>query len=138
MSLPVVLLASTTTAAGTATASGSAVHIPGTFNGMAFVLDVTAATVAADDTLDVKVQCRLDGTNWHDVVSFTQCAGNGGAKRHVAKISSSVAQSMYEVGSALAAGNVRNLLGEVWRVTYTQGDADSDGSFTFGVTACPM
>ena len=76
MALPTVLLTSTTTAAGSATASGSAVHIPGAFNGMAFVLDVTAAAVAADDTLDVKVQCRLDGTNWHDVVSFTQCAGN--------------------------------------------------------------
>jgi hypothetical protein len=138
MALPIVLLAPVTTVAGAVSASGAAVHIPATHSGMAFVLDVTAAATDAGDTLDVKVQCRLDGTNWHDVVSFTQCLGNGGAKRHVAKISSSVAQAMYEVGSALAAGSVRNLLGEVWRVTYTQVDADSDGTFTFGVTACPM
>jgi hypothetical protein len=138
MALPTILLAATTTAAGSATATGSAVHISGEPNGMAFILDVTAAAVAADDTLDVKVQCRLDGTNWHDVVAFTQCAGNGGAKRHVAKINADIAQAMYEVGSALAAGSVRNLLGEVWRVSYTQGDADSDGSFTFSVVACPM
>lgn len=138
MALPTILLAATTTAAGSATATGSAVSIPGSPNAMAFVLDVTAATVAADDTLDVKIQCRLDGTNWHDVVAFTQCVGNGGAKRHVAKINADIAQAMYEVGSALAAGNVRNLLGEVWRVSHTQGDADSDGSFTFSVVACPM
>ena len=138
MALPTTLLAATTTVAGTATATGAAVHIQGSPNAMAFVLDVTAATVAADDTLDVKIQCRLDGTNWHDVVAFTQCAGNGGAKRHVAKINADIAQAMYEVGSALAAGNVRNLLGEVWRVSHTQTDADSDGSFTFSVVACPM
>ena len=137
MSLPVVLLASTTTAAGAVTANGSAVHIPGGFNGMAFILDVTAAATDAGDTLNVKVQCRLDGTNWVDVASFTQVLGNGGALKHVAKVSADAAQAMFS-DAALAAGNVRNLLGEVWRVTYTQADADSDGSFTFGVTACPM
>jgi hypothetical protein len=105
---------------------------------MAFVLDVTAATVAADDTLDVKVQCRLDGTNWVDVVSFTQCLGNGGAKRHFAKIDAGIAQAMFENATGLAAGNVRNLIGEVWRTVHTQADADGDGSFSFSVTACPM
>jgi len=137
MSLPVVLLASTTTVAGAVTASGAAVHIPGVHGGMAFVLDVTAAATDAGDTLDVKVQCRLDGTNWIDVASFTQVLGNGGAKRHIAKVSADAAQAMF-ADTALAAGSVRNLLGEVWRVTYAQVDADSDGTFTFGVTACPM
>jgi len=138
MSLPVVLLAPVTTVAGAVSASGAAVHIPATHNGMAFVLDVTAAATAAGDTLDVKVQCRLDGTNWIDVASFTQVLGNGGAKRIVAKVSADAAQTMF-ADAALAAGSVRNLLGEVWRVTYAQvDDGTENASFTFGVTACPM
>lgn len=139
MALPTILLASTATAAGAINAAtSSAVHIPGQPRSIAFVLDLTAAATDADDTLDVKVQTRLDGTNWVDVVAFTQCLGNGGAKRHFAKIDAGIAQAMFENGSALAAGSVRNLIGEVWRVVHTQVDADSDGSFTFSVTACPM
>lgn len=138
MSLPVVLLAPVTTATGAVTASGTAVHIPATHSGMAFVLNVTAAATAAGDTLDVKVQCRLDGTNWTDVVAFTQVLGNGGALKHVAKISASAAQTMF-ADAELTAGNVRNLLGEVWRVSYAQvDDGTENASFTFGVTACPM
>jgi len=138
VALPTILLASTTTAAGAVNTTGSEVHIPGNWSGMAFVLDVTAAATDAGDTLDVKVQARCDGTNYIDVVHFTQCVGNGGAKRHIAKISSSVAQAMFENAAALGAGNVRNLLAEVWRVAYAQVDADSNGTFTFSVTACPM
>jgi hypothetical protein len=139
MALPTILLASTATAAGAINAAtSSAVHIPGQPRSIAFVLDLTAAATDAGDTLDVKVQTRLDGTNWVDVVAFTQCLGNGGAKRHFAKIDAGIAQALFENGSALAAGSVRNLIGEVWRVVHTQVDADSDGSFTFSVTACPM
>jgi len=139
MALPIVLLAPVTTTTGAKTnIAGSAVHIPGTHGGMAFVLDVTAAATDAGDTLDVKVQCRMDGTNWIDVASFTQVLGNGGAKRHVAKVSADAAQTMFS-DAALAAGSVRNLVGEVWRVIYTQADAGTaNASFTFGVTACPM
>jgi hypothetical protein len=104
---------------------------------MAFVLDVTAAATDAGDTLDVKVQVRLDGTNWVDVASFTQVLGNGGALRHIAKVNADIAQAMF-ANADLAAGSVRNLLGEVWRVSYTQVDADNDATFTFSVTACPM
>jgi hypothetical protein len=139
MALPTILLASTTTVAGALNAVASAaVHIPGQPRAIGFVLDLTAAATDAADTLDVKVQTRLDGTNWVDVVSFTQCLGNGGAKRHFAKIDAGIAQAMFENGAALAAGNVRNLIGEVWRTVHTQADADSNGSFSFSVTACPM
>jgi hypothetical protein len=101
------------------------------------VLDVTAAGTDAGDTLDVKVQVRLDGTNWVDVAYFTQVLGNGGTKRYIAKVFADVTQAMF-LDAALTAGNVRNLLGQVWRVAYAQVDADSNGSFTFSVTACPM
>jgi hypothetical protein len=135
--LPVTLLASTATAAGAITTTTTPVDIPGLFNAMAFVLDVTAAKTDAGDLLDVKVQVRLDGTNWVDVAYFTQVLGNGGAKRHIAKVFSDVTQAMF-LDAALTAGNVRNILGQVWRVAYVQVDADNNGSFTFAVTACPM
>lgn len=137
MALPITLLASTTTAAGAVTATSTAVHIPGKPTAVAFVLDVTAAATDAGDTLDVKVQCRLDGTNYVDVCSFTQVLGNGGAKRHIGKINTDIAQAMF-ADAALAAGSIRNLIGEVWRVSYTQVDADNNASFAFSVTACPM
>jgi len=132
-----VLLASTTTAAGAVDTAGAAIRLPGMVNALVFELDVTAAATDAADTLDVKVQTKIDGTNWIDAVAFTQCVGNGGAKRHVAKIEAATAQAMF-ADAALAAGSTRNLLGDEWRVAYVQVDADSDGSFTFGVTAIPM
>jgi hypothetical protein len=138
MALPVILIAPTTTVAGAiAAGTGSAVSILGQPRAMAFVLDVTAAATDVGDTLDVKVQCRLDGTNWVDVCSFTQVLGNGGAKRHIGKINADIAQAML-ADAALAAGSVRNLQGEVYRVAYAQVDADNNASFTFSVTACPM
>lgn len=136
---PVVLLAS---AARTATGSGDAVRLleglfGGPCRGMALVLDVTEAATAAGDTLDVAVQTKLDGTNWLDVAAFTQVLGNGGAKRYVAKLSGEQAQAMFEVGSALAAGSVRHLLGLEWRVRWTIAEADA-ASFTFSVVAVPQ
>lgn len=133
----VTLLASTTTIAGAVTATGSAVRLPGMVNAIAFTLDVTAAATDAGDTLDVAIQTKIDGTNWVDVVAFTQVLGNGGALRHIAKVSAETAQAMF-LNAALAAGNVRNLLGDEWRVSYVQVDADADATFTFSVTACPM
>jgi len=133
----VTLLASTTTAAGAVDTAGSSVRLPGMVNAIAFTLDVTAAATDAADTLDVKVQTKIDGTNWVDVVYFTQVLGNGGALRHVAKIFASVAEAMF-LNAALAAGTVRNLIGDEWRVAYVQADADADATFTFSVAACPM
>ena len=134
----ITLLAETTTAAGAVNTSGASVRLAGMANAMVFVLDVTAAATDAADTLDVSVQTKLDGTNWVDVVHFTQCLGNGGALTYVAKICAGVAQAEFETGTALGAAAVRNLLGDEWRVGYVQADADSDGTFTFDVTAIPM
>jgi len=134
----VTLLASTTTAAGAVDAAGDGVRLPGSVRAIAFVLDVTAAATDAADTFDVKVQTKIDGTNWLDVVHFAQCTGNGGTKRHVEKLTATTDCAGFEVATALTAGETRDLLGDEWRVAYTQVDADSDASFTFSVTACPM
>lgn len=132
----VTLLASAAqTATGTASSS---VYMP-VMQAAAFVLDVTAAATAVGDTLDVYVQTKLDGTNWLDVVHFTQVLGNGDAKRYVAKLSSHIATAEFENGSALGAAAVRNLIGDEWRVRWDITDADTDdASFTFSVAACPM
>lgn len=132
------LLAATSTAAGAVNTVGDSVRLPGMVNAMAFVLDVSAAATDAADTLDVKVQTKVDGTNWLDVVHFTQVVGNGGAKRYIEKLVADVACAGFENAAALGAGNTRDLLGDEWRVAYVQVDADTDASFTFSVTACPM
>jgi len=121
-----------------ATGNGSAVRLAGMVNGFAFTLDVTVDESTAADKLDVYVQTKLDGTNWTDVVHFTQHDGNVGAKRYVAKIVAQLAQAEFEVGSALAEANVRHLLGDEWRVRWAITDDSQAASYTFSVTACPM
>ena len=134
----VTLLAATTTAAGAIDTAGSSVRVSRPAHGIAFVLDVTAAATDVGDTLDVEVQTKLDGTaDWVDVVAFTQVLGNGGVKRHIAKLTADAAVTMF-ANADLAAGSIRDMFGDEWRVSYVQVDADSDGSFTFSVTACPM
>ena len=121
------------------TGNGGEVRLPGMVNGFAFVLDVTAAATESGDLLDAYVQTVIDGTNWLDVVRFTQVLGNGGAKRYIAKINAGVAQAEFENGAALGAAAVRNLLGDKWRVRWVITDAGTDNaSFTFSVAACPM
>ena len=134
----VTLLAATTTPGGVLDETSSPVRLPGMVNAVAFVLDVTAAATDGADTLDVTIQTKIDGTNWVDVAYFTRLLGNGGTKRYVAKIEAGTAQAEFENGTALLAGNVRNLIGDEWRVRYAQDDGATDASFTFSVTACPM
>lgn len=132
----ITLLAS---AAQTATSTGeTAVRLPGMVNGFAFTLNVTADESTAADLLDVFIQTKLDTTNWTDVVHFTQHAGNADTKRYIEKITASPAFAGFEVGTALGAGAVRDLLGDDWRVRFTVVDDSSIASFTFSVTACPM
>lgn len=103
-----------------------------------FVLDVTVAASAVDDTIDVYVQTLLDGTNWYDVVRFTQVLGNGGAKRFVSKIAVDLATAEYETGTGLAAAAVRNLAGDAWAVRWDVTNGAGTHSFTFSVTGEPM
>ena len=134
----VVTIASITSVAGAVNANSTGVTLPSSMQAVSFVLDVTIP-VASDvgDTLDVKVQTMIDGTNWVDVVHFTQVLGNGGAKRFVAKIMASTAEALF-ADAVIAAGTVRHLLGDEWRINYVQVDADSNASFVFTVKACPM
>lgn len=126
-------------AARTATSTGeAAVRLPGMVNAFAFTLDVTVDESTAADLLDVYVQTKLDGSKWTDVVHFPQHAGNATAKRYIEKIVASPAFAGFEVGSALGAGAVRDLLGDDWRVRFTVVDDSSSASFTFSVAACPM
>lgn len=106
---------------------------------VAFTLDVTAAATTTGDTLNLAVQTKLDGTKWTDIVRFTLVLGDGGAVRHIEKIVVDLAEAGFEVGSALAAGVVRNLLGDEYRVIWTIVDETADdASFTFSVHAQPM
>jgi len=98
-------------------------------------LDVTVDESTLADKLDVYIQMKPDGTNWLDVVHFTQHDGNAGAKRYVAKILAGAAESVFEVSSALAESTVRNLLGDEWRVRWAITDDSSSASFTFSVKA---
>ena len=119
---------------------GEAVRISDSGNrpiqGLVAELDLTAAAKDSGDKLDVALQTMLDGTNWVDVLAFTQCLGNGGAKRHIGKLAAGAALTMFEAATGLAAGSIRDLIGEKLRVKYiTTNDADAtiDTSFTFSV-----
>lgn len=132
----IALLAS---GAKTVTGTSAVVKLPGMVNAFVFTLDVTAAATAVDDTLDVAVQTKVDGTNWVDVCAFTQVLGNGGAKRFGMKTVAGGSQAIYTAGASLAADAIRNIIGDEWRVRWTIVDAATDdASFTFSVNACPM
>src|SRR3954462_5183744 len=84
-----VTLASITSAGALTSTNTTAKYLQRPPNGFVFVLDVSAAATDVGDTLDIKVQTTLDGTNFFDAVYFTQILGNGGAKRYVGKITAS-------------------------------------------------
>ncbi len=118
-------------------ANSTAVSGLGKYSVLQFQLDVTAAATEAQDTGDVFIQTTIDGSNWLDVVHFTQLLGNGGAKRFIAKVNGTEPQTMYETGTALAAGSVRNILGDQYRVRWAlvDGNANANQSFTWSVKA---
>ena len=130
------LLASVT-ATGAATVAVASVRLPSMVNAVAFTCDVTAAAADGSDTLDVKVQVMLDGSKWTDIVHFPQHAGDGGTARYIEKVAASPVFAGFEVGTALTAGNTRDLLGDEYRISYTT-TSGSSASFSFSVTAIPM
>lgn len=103
-------------------------------NAVVFTLDVTAAAAAVGDTLDVFVQTLTAAGIWVDVVHFTQVLGNGGAKRFVAKILAGASEAMFAPTTALNAGSVRNIIGDLFRMRCDV-VSSSAPSFTFGLTA---
>ena len=132
-------LATVTTAAGAVNTNSSGVRIPEWEHGVVFTLDVTAAATDAGDTLDVTVQSLVDGTNWLDILHFTQILGNGGALRFSRKILASSAEATdINHATALAAGDERHFLGDAYRVKYVQADVNVNAAFTFSVSALAM
>jgi len=95
-------------AAQTATGAGTAVYLPGMVNGFVFELDLTAAATEVGDTLDVFVQTLVDGTNYVDIAHFTQCLGNGGAKRYYMKVTADGLMTGFENATALGANAISN------------------------------
>lgn len=126
--------------AETETGNGTVTGVlPGGIGGVILTLDVTAAATAVDDTLDVFIQTKADGTNWVDVCHFTEILGNGGAKRYIDKIHGQGDVTMFETGAALAESAQRDLIGSAWRCRWVIVDSDTDDAeFTFSVTAVPM
>lgn len=101
-----------------------------------FDLNVTAAATDVGDTLDVYVDTTMDGAaTWLNVVHFTQCLGNGGAKHETAVVNPTASVAVAPVNTAAdgASGAVRNLLGSSFRVRYVQVDANANASFAFTV-----
>ena len=138
----VTMLAS---AARTASANGDTVRLldgPKSagqpVSAISFTLDVTVDEQTAADKLDVYIQTKPDGTNWLDVVHFTQHDGDAAAKRYTAKIFADVAEAEFEVGSDLAEDAVRNLFGVEWRVRVVIVNDSTNASFTFSVSATPI
>lgn len=103
-----------------------------------WVLNVTAAATAAGDTLDVYVQTTYDGTNYDDVIHFTQVLGNGGAKTYIAEVSHVVvpeSELKAPADAALSAGVLQGIkLGVDVRVKWVVASASAP-SFTFSVKA---
>lgn len=102
-------------------------------NCVALVLNVTAAATLVGDTMDITVQTLLGGF-WVDVMHATQILGNGGTQRIMASLSASAGQAMFATSTALTAGNVRNLIGDAWAVSWS---LSGTGSFTLSVSAIP-
>ena len=134
-------------AARTATGNGDSVRLlerlgggRQNVNGVSLTLDLTNAATDAADTLNVFVQTKSDGTNWVDVVHFTEVLGNGSnALRYYSKVAAGTDDLEFEDGTALASGSVRHLLGIEWRARWAIVDSgNADQTFTFSVTATPV
>jgi hypothetical protein len=114
-------------------------ELPMAPNAIIFTLDVTAAATEVDDTLNVDIQTKIDGTGtWIDVLAFTEVLGNGGALRFIGKATAGIDEADYLYAS-LAASAYKNILGFAWRAKWVVVDAGgSAASFTFSVGACVM
>jgi hypothetical protein len=126
-------------ASATHTATGSptsGVYLPAPKNGLAFVLDVTAAATNIADALSVYVQTQI-GSEWHDVVRFTTILGDGGALTYIHKIAGVLTTAEYETGTGLIAAADRDFCGDAWRVRRVVINTVAP-SFTYSVVACPF
>lgn len=126
-------------AALTATASGSSVGQLQDCKQAIFVYDVTVASTGTADALNVYIQSSPDGTNWVDVVSFSQTTGSAALQRVARWTATAAAPTTPEEAlqsSALTAGSVaQGPGGRLWRVRSVVSDTSptGDSSWTFSV-----
>lgn len=138
---PITLFSSAARAGVTTGTYGTAVDLclaQKPIQALCFCFDLTASGTDNGDHLDVYVQTSLDlGVSWTDVVHFTQIVGDVGAvKTYYAKVTAAGAETMYEIGSALSAAGVRNIIGNQIRGKYVVVDAGTaNATFTFSLTA---
>lgn len=122
----------------TAGTNGTAVYIGGERGRYLFLLNVTAAATEAGDTLDAYIDWSLDNSVWINGGHFTQCVGNGGAKKYYMIFDpSSPGTSVIDATSDAANSAVRPaLFGAYVRTRYVvvEANANANSSFTFSVT----
>lgn len=116
-----MILLSSTTYTGAGTNLSTAKRLPRYTAAAEVLLNVTAAAVAAGDTLNVFIQGSADnGVTYDDIISFTQVLGNGGAKKFLARwdgLQAPTTATAAPQDAALAAGNVaQGPHGLLWRV----------------------
>jgi hypothetical protein len=121
--------AARTASAGT---NGAAVIIQGERCIYTWILDVTAAAVAANDTLDVYVDSLFGAATWINVAHFTQVLGNGGVKQfYTVTVPSGMATT--DATTDCAAGVARGVIGSQFRGRYVIVNGTA-ASFTFSLT----
>jgi hypothetical protein len=131
-------------AARTASANGTTVHVASGRSRYVVLLSIADASLtAAADTLDVYVDLSPDGgTTWVNAIHFTQRAGDAsGAAKEVAILdSASAAATVTNVTSDAASGAVRPyVFGNAIRARWAIVDSgDHNSSHTFGVSAFAM
>ena len=102
--------------------------------GIVFVLDLTVAAAASNDTCNVTVDAQVDGTNWMPCVAFTELLGDGGTTRQAIKIGNTtvaVAQFAYATG-------VQTVMANNFRGVVVIAGAGAGPSFTLSLVAVVM
>lgn len=126
-----------TSAALTATANGSTIGQLQDCKEAMLILDVTTASLGTDDALNVYLQTTPDGTNYTDVVAFTQVVGS--TVQRIARWTSRTVPTDPEgalEAAALTAGTVeQGPAGRLWRVRSVVSDSGTTGnsSWTYSV-----
>ncbi|HQJ93171.1 MAG TPA: hypothetical protein PLI71_09895 [Clostridia bacterium] len=129
-----------TSGAETSSGNGTAVTGLDGYGYAVITFDLTVAAAVAGDTFNLYIDTSHDGgTTWTNVVHFTECVGDGGAKRFVATVNSKGANGTAIIDGTsdlTTAPDIRHVLGNALRARWVivDGGAHSQ-SFTFSVTA---
>ena len=118
-------------------ATGTAVVFRGERRRFIVLLDITNKDTEVDDTLDVYIDCLVDGTTWVNAVHFTQALGTGAAAKEVAILdATNPGATVLAVTTDAASGVVRpGVFGSQMRARWTVVDPGAGAaSFTFAVT----